>query len=250
MFNRRDVVFLYDGSFYGILTVVFECYYRHIMPAGIEVDENVQQELFCDYEYIETDLSKAERVEKSILQKISYRALHNIFYACLSNMENKGISILNYIRAGYKFGREVDNHMVLDCANDVLSASLNVGNEAHLLTGFIRFSKLKGGVYYAEITPKNNVLPAIENHFVKRYSSMPFLIHDKNRNLCLVYNGKESVIRKTESLPKLEFSEDEQEYRKLWKCFFDTVEIKERHNEACQNTHLPKWYRKNMLEFN
>lgn len=250
MFNRRDVVFLYDGSFYGLLTAIFECYYRHTMPVGIETDEYVQQELFCDYEYIETDISKAERVEKSILKKISYKALHNIFYAYLSNMENKGISILDYIRTGYKFGRETDNHMTLNCVNDVLNAAQNVGNEAHLLTGFIRFSKLRGGVYYAKITPKNNVLPAIESHFVKRYAAMPFIIHDINRNLCLVYNGAESTIRETESMPNLEPADDEGEYRRLWKCFFETVEIKERHNERCQNTMLPKWYRKNMLEFN
>ncbi|MCI5604930.1 MAG: TIGR03915 family putative DNA repair protein [Clostridia bacterium] len=250
MFNRRDVIFLYDGSFYGLLTVIFVCYYTHTYPAGIEINENVQQELLCDYEYIETDTDKAMRVEKSVLQKISFKALHNIFYAYLSNMENKGITIFNYIRAGYKFGRELDNHMVLDCVNDVLKAAQNVAHEAHLLTGFIRFSKLKNGAYYAQITPKNNVLPVIEEHFTERYGSMAFLIHDTRRNMCLVYNGTESVIRTTVSLPKLEPADDEKEYQKLWKCFFDTVEIKERHNEMCQNNHLYKRFRKNMTEFN
>lgn len=35
MFNRRDVIFLYDGSFYGLLTVIFVCYYTHTYPAGM-----------------------------------------------------------------------------------------------------------------------------------------------------------------------------------------------------------------------
>jgi probable DNA metabolism protein len=249
MFNRRDVIFLYDGSFYGLLTVVFECYYRHTLPFGIEENENVQQQLFCEYEYIETDFQKAKRVEKSIAQKISPHALHNIFYAHLSNMENKGTTILDYIRAGYKFGTALDNHLVLDCVNDVVNAAKAVGNEAHLLTGFIRFSKLKSGVYYAKITPKNSVLSAIEHHFTERYRTMPFLIYDVNHHLCLAYNGEQSVIQSIDAMPHLELAEDEKEYQALWKCFFDTIEIKERHNEACQNTALPKRYRENMLEF-
>ncbi|MBQ6812964.1 MAG: DUF4130 domain-containing protein, partial [Agathobacter sp.] len=30
---------------------------------------------------------------------------------------------------------------------------------------------------------------------------------------------------------------------------FAHIEIKERHNPKCQNNLLPKWYRKNMVEF-
>ncbi len=249
MSDGRDVVFLYDGSFYGLLAVVFESYYTRVFPAGIETDENVQERLFCDYEYVETDIKKARRVEESILKKVSARALHNIYYAYLSNEPEKELAIFNYIRAGYKFGKSVDGRLTLDCVDFVLRAAKNVGNEAHLFKEFIRFAELEGGVYYAAIEPKNNVLPAIEEHFVSRYSSMPFLIHDTVRGECLVYNGKSAVIHEAKGLPKLNLSESEKEYRALWKCFFDTVEITERHNEACQNTHLPKRFRKNMIEF-
>ena len=40
------------------------------------------------------------------------------------------------------------------------------------------------------------------------------------------------------------------EYVDLWKLFVDTIAIEERRNEKCQNNHLPKWYRKNMTEWN
>ena len=36
----------------------------------------------------------------------------------------------------------------------------------------------------------------------------------------------------------------------LWKQYFATMEIRERHNEQCQNHLLPKWYRKYMTEWN
>lgn len=250
MLDGRDVIFLYDGSFYGLLTAVFEAYSRKTFPSGIESNENVQQALLCDYEYIETDFEKARRVEKTVKEKSSEKSLEYVYYAYLSNMDNKGFMIFNYIRACCKFGRRVNNYLTLDCVNSVLAAAKNVSNEAHLFKEFIRFAELKGGVYYAAIEPKNDVLPAIEHHFIHRYSSMPFLIHDKTHKKCLVYNGKESVIRETDIIPVLEMSENERQYNDLWKCFFKEVEIKERHNERCQNTHLPKRFRKNMVEFN
>lgn len=250
MLDGRDLVFLYDGSFYGLLSVVFEAYSRHVVPIGIETEENVQQTFGCDYEYVPTNAENARRVEKSVMDKISQHSLRNIYYAHLSNAPDKGLMIFNYIRAGYKFGPRLNNHLTLNCVDAVIAAARSVSNEAHLFKEFIRFAELEGGVYYSAIEPKSNVLPLIEEHFVYRYSSMPFLIHDKTHNLCLVYNGVSSTIHEAGSLPKLEFSENESEYRRLWKCFFNEVEIKERHNEKCQNTHLPKWFRKNMVEFN
>ena len=53
----------------------------------------------------------------------------------------------------------------------------------------------------------------------------------------------------TDSLTLAPPSHREAEYRKLWKTFFDTVAIRERHNERCQNTFLPKRYRSTMTEF-
>lgn len=249
MSDGRNVVFLYDGSFYGLLTVVFEAYSSRTFPAGIETDDNVQQALLCEYEYVQTDSQKARRVEEAILKKASARSLNNIYYAYLANAQDKEINIFNYIRACCRFGKSVDNRLTVDCVAFVINAARNVGNEAHLFKEFIRFTELKGGVYYAKIEPKNSVLPAIEEHFVTRYSSMPFLIHDTVHGKCLVYNGTSSVIREADTIPKLNPSENEEKYRELWKCFFDTVEISERHNERCQNTHLPKRFRKNMTEF-
>lgn len=250
MLNRRNVVYLYDGSFEGLLTVVLRCFEDKTMPFSIESADNVQQEIFCDYLYTDTDFEKAKRVYTGIIKKVSPLSLHNIFYAYLSNMPDKGITIFEYILTGLKYGSKTDNYLSLDCVRLISEAAGYVANESHLYTGFVRFSELEGGIYYSEIEPVNNVLPAIANHFIKRYSAMPFMIHDINRKLCLVYNGKECVIKETSSLPKLNYSKEESEYKKLWKSFYDTVEIKERHNEKCRMTHMPKRYWTHLCELN
>ncbi len=44
-------------------------------------------------------------------------------------------------------------------------------------------------------------------------------------------------------------SAEEERYRELWKGFYDTIAIKERHNPRCRMTMMPKRYRGHMTEF-
>ncbi|MFR7653399.1 MAG: DUF4130 domain-containing protein [Oscillospiraceae bacterium] len=40
----------------------------------------------------------------------------------------------------------------------------------------------------------------------------------------------------------------EQEFQALWKQFYDTLEIKARHNETCRMSHCPKRFWQDMPE--
>lgn len=248
MSDRRDVVYLYDGSFEGLLTAVFESYAAREVPIAIEENENVQEDFLYAYRVIQTDPKKAERVSRSVCTKIANRVWQNLYYAYLSDMPNKGRLCLDYVRAGYHFGPQVDLHLHIDCIYAVLDAGQRVRNEAHQYLGFVRFSELEGGIYYSEIEPKCHVLPVIASHFVRRLPQMPWMIHDTRRRLCLVYNGKSHYITPTDSVPKLQYSADENAYRKLWKTFYDTIEIRERHNERCRMNHMPKRFWSHLTE--
>ncbi len=245
----RNVIYLYDGSFEGLLSAVFDSYANHEIPSAIEVSENGQQTLFYDYLHIPTDFEKSDRVLKKITAVAGQRAAYEMYRSFFANFPDKGIIIFYYIRACLKFGYSVTKRLTEDCVNAVMTASQKVGSEAHLYTGFVRFSELSNGVYYSRIEPKNNILPIIAYHFVRRYGSMAFMIHDTSRGMCLVYNGKECNIYPADTLPALTLSGSEKDYRKLWKEFYDTIAIKERINKKCQMTHLPKHFRRFMTEF-
>ena len=243
-----DIIYLYDGSFEGLLTSIFESYYNHVLPAAIEEDLNIQNALFCEYVKIETDFEKAERVSEAICGKISHKAWRNIYYTYLSDIKNKGRICLDYIRAGFKLGANVDLYLYVDYIAAVLNAESRVRCEAHSYLGFVRFSELEGGIYYSGIEPNCHVLPVIASHFVKRLPGQPWMIHDLKRNLCVVYNGKECYITSTNSMPKIRLSENETQWRRLWKKFYDTIE--ERHNERCRMSHMPKRLWKHLTELN
>lgn len=246
----NSIIYLYDGTFEGLLTCVFEVYAKKEIPGEILEDSGVQQYLGCEYKTIPTDTEKADRVYHSIRKKISPHALHNIYYAYLSCEPNKGRMILDYIRAGYQYTTTLDNHLLLKPVDFVVNTSRRVGGEAHAYLGLVRFSELEKGIFYSEIQPKNNVLPIIAPHFAQRFSQMPWIIHDSLRRICIVYNGKEWYMTETDTLPVIRFSEKEHEYRKLWKKFYDTIEIKERHNEKCRMNCMPKRYWRYLPELN
>ena len=249
MSDRRNVIYLYDGSFEGILTSVFEAYLHHELPVNIEPVYNGQLTIDSEYRHIETDLSKAKRVADKIISCAGYNAYKHIYYTYLSEYSGREMNILGYINMCLKYGKTADKHLTVPCVDFVLNASHRTGHEAHKYTGFVRFSELDNGIFYGKIEPVHNVLPILAEHFRKRYASMPFLLHDIKRSLCAVYNGTECIIKETDGLPKLNFSIKEPEYRQLWKLFYNTVEIKSRHNEKCQMTMMPKRYRRHMTEF-
>jgi len=159
------------------------------------------------------------------------------------------MSIYRYILLGFKTGEEVDRYMQLDYVLYVQKTAKYVGGEAHLLTGFIRFSETKQGVLYAKIGPNNNVLPLVANHFSDRLMNEQWIIHDEKRKTAAIYDGNEFVITDVPDSVSVVESDNEADYKKLWHSFFKTIAVESRVNPKLQRTHLPLHYRKYMSEF-
>ena len=87
------------------------------------------------------------------------------------------------------------------------------------------------------------------DHFSDRFPDENFILYDENRNLAAVHEaGHRCVLVSGE---QLQIPQGHMDYfAVLWKQYFATMEIRERHNEQCQNQLLPKWYRKYMMEWN
>ena len=77
-----------------------------------------------------------------------------------------------------------------------------------------------------------------------------WIIYDQRRIKAAVHQkGMTTVLVEGQNMDQLvKDIRKEDEYEDLWKVFFNTIAINERYNPKCQWTHLPKWYRKNMLE--
>ncbi|MBE6011375.1 TIGR03915 family putative DNA repair protein [Anaeropeptidivorans aminofermentans] len=239
---------VFDGTFDGLLCIVYSYYYDKNDFTDIESIEHFQQSL-APHIYIATDYEKAVKVQSAIAKKISPKAEYYAHNAFLSYEEDRFTAIYHYILKGFKEGRRIDEMLSDKDVFKVQSLAKNVGREAHLLTGFCRFAKTEGGIYYSVITPKCRVLPILSEHFSDRLKNQPWIIHDKTHHMASIYDCEDYIITSVPENANIELSENEELYKNLWKIFHKTIAIEERKNYKCQRTMLPLWYRKNMVEF-
>ena len=246
MHDAADVIYLYDGSFEGLLCCVFESVYGRELPIDI-LPENMVQPSFFAMHFVKTDAEKARRVYESIPRKISADAAELVRDVFLSCAQHKEILILRFLLFGYGRGKQTMYLLSHPNVQPLLAAQLSLKNERHLLLGFLRFSDINGALV-ATIQPKNYILPYLQTHFCSRYMTENFLIFDRTHKAALVYQNRRAEIVSLEELVIPEISETEENFRALWQQFYKTIAITARENPRCRMAHCPKRYWAEMLE--
>ena len=240
--------YLYDGTFDGLLTIVFNSYSNKTLPQKIYNANEYTQNFLDKTEYIETDYEKSQRVFAGIEKTLCYEALYNSYNAFLSNEKDKEIYILKYLCNGFDICPKINNILTISYVFKVINMRKRALAECHKLKGLLRFQEIGENLCYAKIHPDNNIIEPLGHHFINRLPSMNFIIHDKNREICFIYNSKEYRIVDSSNLKIPEISEEEKTYQDLWKMFFQTIAIKERKNPRCQMQFMPKKYWQDLIE--
>jgi probable DNA metabolism protein len=242
--------YIYDGTFEGLLTCIYEAYYRRETPDHILGDYELQQDLLSCCIHIDTDKGKADKVLDSIRKKISGDALDHAFHAYLSEIDDIEVWIYRYLRLGWKVGSSVDSYLWEDAVSVVHAASRKTEWESHRMVGMIRFRELQGGIFYAPIGPDHNIVSLVAPHFAERLSDQPWMIHDVKRDIAAIYNKRDwtiAVIRQKKALP---LHGDELEFQRLWKQYFQSIAISGRRNPKLQRQHMPSRYWRYLVEKN
>ena len=264
------LVYTFDKTMDGILSAVFDAYFRHQQPDML-VGEGTQLPLFCEEVWqVVTTEEKASRVWTGLEKRLPREALHLLMVSWQSEENDLPTPLFHYI---YKvFGTKGIEHNFSD--PDVLhvtNTARRVMHEQLRMKQFIRFQKAKDGTYLAVVSPDHNVLPLITSHFQDRFGDQSWLIYDAKRHYGYYYSlppnaspkgkGNSMPIRVTfedeNSLPfdlsngKLDetvLSENDQLFQDLWRTYFKAVCIKERMNPKKQLSDMPRRYWKYMTE--
>ena len=238
--------YYYDGSFDGLLTVIYMAYENRenkILRVSAKVEQLI---LVLDAIHVITDFSKARRVEKAICDKLSYNFLNSMRTCFLSCDKNKDTIIIHTVYKALKQGEEILNSLD-EHAFYMNKLVKQVLSERHKYLGLLRFKEMKDGTMFSTIEPKNNILPILISHFKSRMKREKFAIFDKGRKTVVYYDSKKAEIFFVESL-EMEWSDEEIEYSELWKTFHKSISIKERENKKLQQSNLPKYYWKYLIE--
>lgn len=240
MSHRSDVIYLYDGSYDGLLCCVFASFFYNELPLDVVNGADCEPTLYETRE-IETDFGKARRVENGVLHKISEDALELVRRGFLTCHSHKEKLIVDFVHLCFRHGARVTSMLADETVGELTRAVENLEREAHHYLGFVRFTDA-GGTLVAEIEPKNFVLPLLEAHFCDRLPLDAFLIYDRTHAAALIsQRGRSEIIGVDEFRAPAPCAE-EQEFRALWKDYCESVAIRERANPRCQQSFLPKRY--------
>ena len=248
-------VYICSDSVTGIFSGIYEAWRRKDQEdSGIALAGHVEPALFCTYEEVEENREKAAAVDRMICRHLGGIAYQEISQAVLSDDPGRGEAILGTMLEARRIpdSRRIMEHLTHPDVEKVFELSRRVGSEAHSLKGFVRFRELKGGILYAVIHPKNQVLPCLAPHFEERLPKENWMIYDEAHRMFAVHeSGRRWVLVWEDAFcsEDLEVSEQEKIYEKLWKGFCETISISEREDKKAQAQHLPFRFRPYMTEF-
>lgn len=248
-------LFIYDGSFEGLLTAVFEVYEYKVADASI-VRKGITTGLALGpHQFVHTQRQKAERVLKKMKSILSHNAFLQWKYACLSEVSGFEDTFLHYTQYILSAGPIAENDFSNPHVALLRKIALKVGKEAHRMKGFIRFELAKDGLYFALIQPDHNVLPLIVHHFKDRFADQQWLIYDTGRKYGIYYDTQqitEVEINFTDTFDagnkQLVFDDSELFYQQLWKNYYQSTSIAGRKNKKLLLQHMPVRYWKFMAE--
>ncbi len=247
------MIYLYDGSFYGLLTCIYDHYY--IEKASEIYDGRIFPGTLIDkVKTLETDIQKAEKVESAIRDKFSYEGYMDMYRSFLAADIHKDCYILNYIVQGFKLGAKMDRLYSEPFVLRIRELSRKVGFEAHRFNGLLRFVEKKPFLY-AAFEPDNDILLLIADHFADRFMHERIIIHDLKRNKAVFAHKRKWMIsemndeRVLEELDVQSITPDEELLQRLWKGYFDHIGIEGRRNTKLQQNFVPLKYRKHIVEF-
>ncbi len=242
-----DIVYRYDGSWAGFLTCVFESYVNHEEPMDFLTLNDPTVTLWPERE-VTTHPAHAQRVSRGLEKKTSARFRHQMERAFLTCLEDRDRILYGLIRRGFSEGDRVRLDLADPAMAKVTLALAKMWTEWDHLKGFVRFSDLDG-VLVGEIEPKNRVLPLLAPHFAARLNGERVVLYDRTHQEAFLAENFRWTILPVEEFSMGPAGEEERQWRRLWKQFFQTLSIQERTNPKCQSIHLPKRYRHVMTEF-
>lgn len=252
------VQFIYDGTFGGLLTAVFEVYERRCGEVQIVCCSRMQGLSFDGQVPVSTDLNKAKRVWQGLGSKVSDEMRRCIYWSSLSELPGIENSILQVMQYVFASAKRVEDNYGHPAVLAVRQTAQKVGRERHRFEAFVRFEQIAPDLFFASIDPDFNVLPILSDHFQKRYPAQSWFIYDTRRRYGLHYDKACGTVAEAllefvkadaqDLAPGLIFDTQEDRYQALWKAYFNSTTIASRHNMKLHLRHVPKRYWKYLVE--
>ena len=208
------MILLYDGTFEGFLSLVYEVYYKKLKPTKIY--KTLPNEILFE-EILEINSSKESgiKVLNAIKTKFPKEILEKILNIFICDSKEFEMALLEYIVIGFKDSKQLYN-INNSCFFYLNNLEKELFKNVHKMYAFIRFEELEDSSLYAKLECKFNVIYFLAKHFLKRFNNQDFIIHDINRKVAFIKIKENYSIQEVAFFDEPSFSSSEEKFQKLW----------------------------------
>lgn len=242
------MIWLYDGSWEGLLSGVFEVYAQKDDEAVLQSTETFPGATLFATKTVSTDAVRAARVSRG-MARLSLELPEVAYCAFLSEHADREQALLETLRLGFSQNRNPLPQRQLEPVRILSTLSRRVAYEAHRFLGYVRLVHVGGDLYAADIEPDYCILPLMGNHFHNRFGDQRLVIRDVRRRLALVSDRREWFIMSLPEGEPLPALPRDDEMTELWRSYFQAIANPARKNLKLQQAFVPLKYRKHLTEF-
>lgn len=238
------MIYLYDGSFEGALTGVYQMFHDKgaVEDQKLLIRDRYQYAILDQIVEVTADETAASKVASSIIDTFGSEAFRQIGYAYLSEDDAFGTKLYRCLKSAYKLGSKGMENMSDPHILSIYKCYNAVARESHRMIGFIRFVELENKVFYAQFEPTYDLLGLVVPHFKERLADQLWVIHDTKRRKAAFYNKETVHFSDLDPVEALYFSSREEEYQQMWQAYYDHIAIDERKNPKLHRQMMPKKY--------
>lgn len=261
--------YVYDGTVEGLLSAIFEAAAAHDPEADIVRDGEVQLRLDQDIIPVETNLSHARRIQRTLVCAHGSEAFEAVYLASLLDGPDIPLIVQRFVM--FALQKQNPCHrcknkaacvnpcqipqfssILEDIGNPVVwqleKAVRSVVNERHRLLQFLRFEHRGGDVWFARCNPNASVVPLLMKHFSKRFNTERFVIYDEAHGLSGIFDGRKIGYVLSDEVDAPPAMEDEMKTQDAWRRYWHSVTIAQRYHPELQRQFMPKRFWTNLTE--
>lgn len=247
--QEEQIVYLYDGSYTGFLTALFDAWRAEDAFGDIRLPLEGSLSLFEREQMVVSDRQKANRVARAIQQKVSQDSYEAVYHVFRSDLPERGRVIYRYLKLAFRMGPEVNAYLVHPDVLAMQKINQRYLSETKRMLGFVRFQQAKGDFLYAKIAPAFPLLEPLAVFFADRMPGQKWIIYDSKRKCAALCNGRQWMLQESFSAAWIEEDTEELSFQIMWQEYLAALSIPERHNDRLQQQHIPLCYRQHMLEW-
>lgn len=250
------IIFHYDKTFEGLLTAVFDAYFRKTFPDRL-LTTGEPEPLFVEENHtVLTQPDKAARVWSALEKKLPKLACNMILHVWLSEVPGSDELLFRYLRKIFDSPYNISTNFADPVILEVKQLAHKVSREAEHIRQFVRFQKGGDGTFFAPIAPQYNSLPLSIDYFRDRFADQKWLIYDTKRRYGYYYDLKKPMEVTLEDDAHLLdgklsddlMAQDEKLFQEMWRSYFKALTIKERINPKLHRQHMPRRFWKYLTE--